>query len=248
MTRPVVLFLLIGFCASLLAADTPPTASPILDPEKEGLELAVRLRSAAPVENSEFTGMFEIAGRHGNVRSVPVSSTVTVGPTNWQVVYRSAPTNQARAETLVITHHQGQPNRYALSIGTNSVDLSPDQLTRSFADSDFWIMDLGLDFFHWPQQRAIRSEMSRGQACRVLESAAPNSDLSGYGRVLSWIDLESGGVIRAEAYDRRGKLLKKFALGSFKKVNGQWQLRNMKIRNVQADQQTDLQFDFSRTN
>src|SRR5687767_6172619 len=115
----------------MCAADNPPAASPILDPEKEGLELAVRLRSAAPVENSEFAGMFEITSRDGNVRSVPVSSTVTVGSTNWQVVYRSAPTNQSRAETLVITHNQGQPNRYTLSVGTNSVDLSSNQLTRS---------------------------------------------------------------------------------------------------------------------
>jgi hypothetical protein len=105
------------------------------------------------------------------------------------------------------------------------------------------MLDLGLEFFHWPKQRAIRAEMRRGQPCRVLESTDPNARPGGYSRVLSWIDNETGGVIEAEAYDSTNKLLKKFALGSFKKVEGQWQLRDMRISNVQTEQQTKLKFD-----
>jgi hypothetical protein len=233
-------------CASLRAADGPRPVSPILDPDKEGRELADKLRSAAPAENSEFTGVFEITDRHGKVRLVPVSSAVTVSPTRWQVVYQTAPTDSMRGETLVITHQPGERNRYTLSSGATSTDLASNQLARPFGGTDFWVMDLGLEFIHWPQQRAIRSEMSRGRPCRVLESVTSQLDPDGYGRVLSCIDLESGGVLKAEAYDAPGKLLKRFALGSFEKVEGQWQLRNMKIRNVRTDRQTELKFDFRK--
>jgi len=85
--------------------------------------------------------------------------------------------------------------------------------------------------------------MRRGQPCRVLESSHTNVSPGAYYRVVSWIDNESGGVIEAEAYDSTNRLLKRFALGSFKKVEGQWQLRDMRIRNVQTEQQTQLKFD-----
>ena len=94
--------------------------------------------------------------------------------------------------------------------------------------------------------------MRRGRACKVLESTNP--DLSstnpfppiGYSRVVSWIDNESGGIVQAEAYDLNNKLLKEFAPKSFKKVNGQWELQEMEIRNVQAGSRTRLEFDLKK--
>ncbi len=242
--RAAALSVLVALAQPLSGAslNPPSVASPILDPDREGLELAIRLRSAAPSENSEFAGLLEIISREGTVRSVPIDSRLTVTPTTWLVVYRSAPTSQAPAETLTITHTPGQENTYTLAIGTNQ--LVPITLnTRPFAGSDFWLIDLGLGFFHWPRQRAIRSEMSRGQPCRVLESTDPNPAPGSYSRVLSWVDLETGGIIQAEAYDTQNKLLKKFAIGPVMKVQGQWRLREMRIRNTQTKRQTELKFD-----
>jgi hypothetical protein len=230
-----------GFAAS---PNPPPPASPIVDPEREGLELATRLRSTVPAESSEFTGVLEVTSRDGSIRSVPVLSKLTVTPTNWLVVYQSGPTNQTPSETLTITHTPGQPNAYALAIGTNP-PASTGAITSPFGRSDFWLIDLGLDFLHWPKQRAIRAEMTRSRPCRVLESAHPNPVAGAYSRVLSWVDLETGGIIQAEAYDAQNKLLKKFAIGPVRKVGGQWQLREMRIRNVQTRQQTELKFDLS---
>ena len=61
--------------------------------------------------------------------------------------------------------------------------------------------------------------------------------------MVSWIDNESGGIVHAEAYDVNGKLLKEFDPKSFKKVNGQWELQDMEIRNVQTGSRTRLEFD-----
>lgn len=239
-------FILLAFAVGgnfLLGAEAGSlsAASSILNPEAEGRELAARLRASAPAENSEFTGILEITGRDDSQRFVPILSRVTVSPTNWLVVYQSKPTNSEPAETLTIAHTPDRKLLYTLTVGTNATAVP--LLTRPFAGSDFWLVDLGLDFIHWPQQRVLKAEMRRGQPCRVLESVDPSAKAGGYGRVQSWIDNETGGIIEAEAYDAGGKLLKRFALGSFKKVEGQWQLRNMRIRNVQTGQRTDLKFD-----
>jgi hypothetical protein len=71
----------------------------------------------------------------------------------------------------------------------------------------------------------------------------PSPSTNAYSRVVSWIDNESGGIVHAEAYDANGKLLKEFDPKSFKKVNGQWELQDMEIRNVQTGSRTRLEFD-----
>jgi len=126
--------------------------------------------------------------------------------------------------------------------------LTGDQLFLPFAGSDFWICDLGLEFFHWPAQKVLpgSTQLKRGRAYMLLESTNPNPATNGYSRVLSWIDRESGGILEAEAYDFKGKLLKDFAPKSFKKVNGQWELQEMEIRNVQTGSRTRLEFDLKK--
>jgi hypothetical protein len=237
------LLLLIVLATTLRAADfnTAPAVSAILEPVKEGQELAARLRSAAPEESSEFSGVLELTTKDDRRRFIPIVSRITVSSTNWQVVYQSSPTNGAPTETLTIVHAPDQANRYTLAVGAQPAAVAP--LTHAFAGSDFWLLDLGLEFLHWPQQKALRAEMSRSRPCRVLESVTPRPAPGGYARVLSWIDNETGGVLQAEAYDVQGRLLKKFALGPIQKVQGQWRLREMRIRNAQTRQQTELKFD-----
>jgi Outer membrane lipoprotein-sorting protein len=244
--RAVATVQFVALSASLCAADfnaasPTPAASPILEPVKEGQELATKLRSAVPEESSEFSGVLEITAKDGRQVFIPISSKITVNSNQWQVVYQSAPTNGTPAETLTILHSPGQTNRYNLAIGAKPAITAP--LTHPFAGSDFWLLDLGLEFYHWPQQKALRAEMSRSRPCRVLESVTTQPAPDGYARVLSWIDNESGGVLQAEAYDQQGKLLKKFALGPMQKVEGQYRLREMRIRNARTGQRTELKFD-----
>ena len=111
---------------------------------------------------------------------------------------------------------------------------------------DFWLCDLGLEFFHWPEQKVLKKEFSRNRACMVLESTNPQPSAHGYSRVVSWIDEETLGIVHAEAYDAQGKLLKVFDPKSFKKVNGQWELQEMEIRNVQTGSRTRLEFDLNK--
>ena len=114
--------------------------------------------------------------------------------------------------------------------------------------SDFWVCDLGLEFFHWPAQKILPkpTNLKRGREYTLLESTNPNPSTNGYSRVLSWIDKESGGILKAEAYDAQGKLLKVFEPKSYgTDNNGQWQLKEIRIRNVQTGSRTWLEFDLN---
>ena len=133
-------------------------------------------------------------------------------------------------------------------ISSATHDLKENDLFTPFANSDFWLCDLGLEFFHWPAQKILPkpTNLVRGRDYTLLESTNPNLSTNGYSRVLTWIDKETGGILQAEAYDANGKLLKEFSPKSFKKVNGQWELQEMVIRNVQTGSRTQLEFDLNK--
>jgi hypothetical protein len=114
-----------------------------------------------------------------------------------------------------------------------------------FADTDFWLADLGLQFLWWPEHRVVpdaKITMRKSIACKVLDSVNPKAGDSGYARGRSWVAIENGGLVYAEAYDRRNKLLKVFEISNVEKVNGRWELKELKIRNEQTDSVTRLEF------
>ena len=158
--------------------------------------------------------------------------------------------NQGRHITQLNVLSLGTQNRYSyqgVADGLAIKELIQGRLIP-FARSDFWQCDLGLEFLHWPAQKILpkTTNLKRGREYTLLESTNPSPSTNGYSRVLSWIDKESGGILQAEAYDARGKLLKVFEPKSFKKVNGQWELQEMEIRNVQTGSRTRLEFDLKK--
>ena len=92
----------------------------------------------------------------------------------------------------------------------------------------------------------LKKELKKGQSCAVLESKSPEPAANGYSRVVSWIDIDTGGIVLAEAFDARGKLLKEFELKEAEKVNGQWKVSELQMRNVQTGSRTTLKFNFKQ--
>jgi Outer membrane lipoprotein-sorting protein len=237
------------------------TTNDLSDAKIQGRQLAQRLYDVQPAENFTNFGVLKIRGVSGKQIEIPLKCEVIITPTNWvniyivgrdshsylSLQYFFSTTNSSSVEILTITHADGLANRYSYDYISN-----PDRINSTtdkgvaLANSDFLAMDLGLEFFHWPDQKILKSEMRRSRPCKVLESINPNPSTNGYSRVVSWIDNESNGIVHAEAYDVNGKLLKEFDPKSFKKVNGQWELQDMEIRNVQTGSRTRLEFDFKR--
>lgn len=223
-----------------------PKPPPRLSPEeaaKQGRALAADLLSQMPAQNLTNSGVIRIRGGHGLRTEIPVKFEITVGSASWSSLYEAGDaTNAAGAVKLTVVHTPGLPNKYRLTRNCETRPLVGNETMIPFAGSDFWAADLGLEFLHWPDQRLVMKQMKRGQSCDVLESINPHPAPGAYRRVVSWIDIDSGGIVYAEAYDLQDKLLKEFLPKHFKKVKGQWELEEMEMDNDQTGSRTWIEF------
>jgi hypothetical protein len=225
--------------------------------EIEGRQLAQAILQERPATNLVQQGILRIEDSNRRVTTTQITFVTFVTNESWEAKYSVGQTiNGSNAFIrLVIVHQNRQSSEYfvardvfkagddemiALSIPK---PLNETEIMAPFADSDFWICDLGLEFFHWPDQKILKHESRRTRECAVLESTNPNPSPGTYSRVDSWIDNETLGIVHAEACDSNGKLLKVFDPKSFKKVNDQWELQDMEIRNVQTRSRTWIKFD-----
>jgi hypothetical protein len=205
-----------------------------------GAELAWFMQGLRPINAVNGDGVLRIRPPRGKRIVVPVKfRTFAIGP---KLVNEYA----TAKGVLKITQHLGKASEYqwiplppALS-----QNLNGRQAEQSFAGSDYWMSDLGLEFLRWPNQKIIKRELRRGELCSVLvsEPAVPG----GYSKIVSWVDEGTYGIVHADAYDAKGKLLKIFAPKSFKRIQGQWQLKEMEMRNEQADSRTSIIFELKK--
>jgi hypothetical protein len=237
------------FLAFTAAAQTSNGLSPA---EIQGRQLASELLLETPVTNLTQTGVLRIRNSQGTT-NIPVTFETEIAPAFWRLIYCATPSdNPKKPDYLIIIHQIGQPNQYYLRKGAETIrgtqtltNMTQSQIMSPFARSDFWIADLGLEFFHWPDQKVTGHESRRMRDCTVLESHNPNLSAGGYFRVVTWIDKQTLAIIHAEAYDANDKLLKVFDPKSVKKVNGQWQLEDIEIRNVQTHSRTWIRFNLN---
>ena len=185
---------------------------------------------------------------------IPARFEIVCTATNWLSVYETLnPAGPPGGVKLTVTHSDNQPNQYQLiergEPGATNIrprELTPNQTMMPFAGSDFWAADLGLEFLHWPEQRLLRKEMSHSKSCYVLESVNPQPAPGGYARVVSWIIIESPhGIIHADAYDTHNELIKAFDPVNLEKVHGDYQLKEVEMRNRKTGSHTWIKFDLA---
>jgi hypothetical protein len=246
------------------------TTNDSFDAIVQGRNLALQLLEQRPTESFSKTGVLKIRDAKRLVLEIQLRCETIVTRTNWLISYEAKHTNGT--EYLIVRHPIQVPtglegdypegkNIQFTSLPNSQIKFPAefmhsyptygrpkmaltDRSTDSFARSDFSVADLILEFFHWPAQKVLpkTTDLKRGREYTLLESTNPNPPTNGYSRVLSWIDKESGGILEAEAYDANGKLLKEFAPGRMKKVNGQWQLQSMEMNNVQTGSRSRIEF------
>lgn len=192
-----------------------------------------------------MTGTLYIRRDRKTEVSVPIEMKLLVDEHGWKSIYLTRATNSPESMALTINQVPGSMNSYLVLNGTNQ---KPQEIAHNaagvpFAGSDFWVSDLGLEFFRWKNQRVTKHEIRRGQSCYVLESTNPEAQPGTYSKVISWIDQDTLGIVRAEAYDHVGKLIKLFLPTKVKKVDGRYQIKEVEMRNEQTGLKSRLEFD-----
>lgn len=230
----IMRLLLLLFTAPFWTAAAAETLS---KDQEEGRALAAEMRALRPVESFTNRAHLRLRDYIGRIQRVPLTIINRVTDDDaWQVEYQTTgPTNT----TVVVTRHPEQSPRFVVD-----GQPRPEAEVQGFAGSDFSLGELGLAFLHWPEQRIVRRErpeMRKGRACRILESINPG--VPGPARVRSWVDLEHKGLLLAEAYDDSGRLAKRFSIGSLRKIEGVWQLRDMEMIDEIRGTETKLEFE-----
>jgi hypothetical protein len=238
---------------------TAKTTNDLSDAEIQGRQLAQQLCESKPTENLTNSGALQIRNSKGETTKLPLDCFVFATQTNWINFYKASrfegsvhsestgyTDSFTREFPIEITHFRDRLSIYKFKFPSPEPSGLITNLYAPFADSDFWLADLGMEFFHWPEQKILKKEVKRSRGCAVLESTNPNPSANGYSRVVSWIDEESGGIVQAFAYDAQGKKLKEFYPKNFEKVNGQYQVQEMEMDNVQTGSRSRIEFDLNK--
>lgn len=209
-----------------------------------GQQLAQHMRQTQLLRAEPFRGTLQTKKRRGRriSQTLLLRARAEGEPTHSEFIVSSPNGNLS---CLTILRDGRQTCLYFLSDNPRQLGkpLLPPEAMSSFAGSDFWPTDLGLEFFHWPQQKIlphIRIKMRKGVACRVLESRRQPAADFGYSRVRSWISREHLGLIYAEAYNHHGQRVKTFEVSGLQKIDGQWKVSELRIRNEVAQSTTKL--------
>lgn len=217
---------------------------------KDAQEIVEIIRSRVPVKKIESQGVLKIRAPKAKMRSVPIHFEVKpLSEDSWESVYEAI-LPEGRLERLLIRSYINHPNEYILRTKSEKESewktdkIQPgEESAVSFAGTDFWLCDLGLEFLGWSDQLLLKREMRKGRPCRVIQSAPEERTGMMYARVVSWVDNESDGIVMAQSYNEFNKRLKEFEVQSFKKVEGVWQLKKMTIYDNLSDSRTTLEID-----
>ena len=219
----------------------------------EGAREAQKLLSEIFAQRPKQTftnATLRIRDRDGDERKVLVRFRTSITPGDWSATYSVEPSQvKSGVVKATITHSDRRPNTYEIveagSAGVKSIP--PEETNIRFANSDFSLIDLGLEFLHWPQQRITKKEMYSSRYCAILESTNPHPVKGGYARVRAWITVEPPlAPVRAEAYDENGKRIKVFDVKGVERVNGHFQVDSVEMRDLQRGSRTIMEFDLGR--
>jgi Outer membrane lipoprotein-sorting protein len=113
--------------------------------------------------------------------------------------------------------------------GGKSRLVSGSQLTEKVRGTDLSYEDLSLHFLYWANPRVEGEQTVKGFSCWIILVRHVGRD-SNYASVRIWITKEGSGLLRAEAFNPRGKLAKRFEVISGQRVEDKWIPKQVRIQ------------------
>ena len=104
-----------------------------------------------------------------------------------------------------------------------------------------------IDDFTYQQ---LPDETYQGRDCWVIESVptAKHARKSNYSKSVQWIDKERLMMVKANLYDRSGRLVKQMTQSDFVQQDGIWIARKMNMNNVQSERISTMKIEDLRIN
>jgi hypothetical protein len=92
-------------------------------------------------------------------------------------------------------------------------------------DSDIAYEDLGLDFFRWSTVKPVGADSIMTLPAWCYESTPPSA--SNYSKIRFWISSEYLAVLRADAYNANGEVMKRVEVNGVMKVEDAYTIKEM---------------------
>ena len=220
------------------AKPLPTVPKDIAAQKSMGVALAESLRGMRLVNQDEIKGNLRIRKPRGKRENVAVTFRAEVDGAAQVETFETA------KGTLQIRKTPGKPNEYFFTAPDTKEEKKMEgvELNQIFAGSDFTLGDLGLEFLQWPNQQVIGRASRLRKTCNILLSKPENVLPGGYSHIKCWVEIHNRALLCVEAY-RGTKRVKLFQAKSFKKLEDEWQLRELELRNDVTDARTQIQFD-----
>lgn len=110
--------------------------------------------------------------------------------------------------------------------------IAASQRNARFVNTDFTYEDMERRHPGRSMHRFLKSEQTLNRNCWVIESISKNPDDSQYRNIISWVDRESYLVLKAEFYDKKGRLAKHFEVQEIKRIDGIWTATKVLMKDV----------------
>jgi hypothetical protein len=188
-----------------------PAAAP--DPAPDGLsaaDLASRLSSLQQNGSSLVRLRMEITPSDGakSLLQLQIKSRRTGSATD--VVYHVLwPKEQKNAAVLLRKSSNRPATGWRFSPPDQLSAIDPPQMNEPLFGSDLSYEDIVDDFFAWPQQAIVGTEVVDRVNCRILESKPGRGGSSSYSSVKSWVDTRRFVPLRVEKFGPGGRLVRR---------------------------------------
>jgi hypothetical protein len=171
------------------------------DAAPDAKDLAARL-SANVLDGSSLVRL-KMEIKQGGGEKVVLQLQVKARRTNAasDVMYQVLWPKDRKGESFLVKKSAGGSLSGSIFVPPNSVTpISSDKMKGGVFGSDLAYEDLVGNFFGWPQQAIVGTEVVDRVPCQILESKPGKGDHSSYSHVRSWIDTKRTIPLKIEKY------------------------------------------------
>ena len=215
----LLLLPVMAFSTTVLADDDKPPLT--------GEEVMRLVRYSNALQDYEFTGILtnKATKRREGFRLRMVDGAI-------RFVFGNPP----QAIHLELKHDRAELREVVK--GSNAL-VPAERLGQTVRGTDMNYEDLSMRFLYWPRPTIEREERVLSQKCwRILvyapDARSPSGPKGPYIAVRVWVDQGSGGILKMEAYDKAGKIVKRFEVKKGQKVDGTWILKQMRVESFRS--------------
>lgn len=228
--------------ASLLLLGTAAHAE---DPAAKGLKIA----KDADVANSGFAGEAStmemvLVNAHGDETTRKMKSEILEMKDDGDrsLITFDWPADVKGTRMLTWTHKKGNDDQWLYLPSLKRVKrISSRNKSGAFMGSEFAYEDLGSQEVEKYSYKWLKDEQVGGRDHWVMERI-PVDKRSGYSKQVVWMDKEYQNATKIDFYDRKGDLLKTFALKGWKKHGNWWRADEIEAVNHQTRKKSFLRW------